>query len=119
MGEGYRRIEYVSNGSSAFCYESSTNGAYFERGPYGPKGVQELGEEVAIPVKEFDTEIFQTDARELSNELPDLADDFSSTRGDIPSLLPEHSPRDVKSARGKRQNLLREPTESVQISLPT
>nr|CUU99704.1 hypothetical transcript [Hymenolepis microstoma] len=35
-------IEYVSNGNSAFCYESSTNGAYFERGPYGPKGVKVL-----------------------------------------------------------------------------
>nr|CDS34660.1 hypothetical protein HmN_000926600 [Hymenolepis microstoma] len=32
-GEGYRRTEHVSNGNSAFCYESSTNGAYFERGP--------------------------------------------------------------------------------------
>nr|CUU00284.1 hypothetical transcript [Hymenolepis microstoma] len=31
--EGYRHIEHASNGNSAFCYESSTNGAYFERGP--------------------------------------------------------------------------------------
>nr|CDS27604.1 hypothetical protein HmN_000754200 [Hymenolepis microstoma] len=28
--EGYRRSEHVSNGNGAFCYESSTNGAYFE-----------------------------------------------------------------------------------------
>nr|CDS30557.1 Peptide G protein-coupled receptor [Hymenolepis microstoma] len=29
----WTRIENVSNANSAFCYESSTNGIYFERGP--------------------------------------------------------------------------------------
>nr|CUU98002.1 hypothetical transcript [Hymenolepis microstoma] len=33
LDEGYRRIEHVSNGNRDFCCESSTSGAYFERGP--------------------------------------------------------------------------------------
>nr|CDS26413.1 hypothetical protein HmN_000666300 [Hymenolepis microstoma] len=36
----YSHIETVSNANNAFCFESSTNGAYFERGPYSPKGVK-------------------------------------------------------------------------------
>nr|CDS28743.1 hypothetical protein HmN_000204600 [Hymenolepis microstoma] len=35
-------IEHVSNGNSAFCYESNANGAYFEREIYDPKGVKGL-----------------------------------------------------------------------------
>nr|CDS32080.2 histone lysine N methyltransferase SETMAR [Hymenolepis microstoma] len=39
-GVNYRRIEYVSNGNSDFCYRSSTNGVHVERGRFGPRGVE-------------------------------------------------------------------------------
>nr|CDS32306.1 hypothetical transcript [Hymenolepis microstoma] len=39
------------------------------------------------PLKEFDTELFQTDAREPSKEFPDLSDDSNSIYGDIQNLL--------------------------------
>nr|CDS32150.1 hypothetical protein HmN_000411800 [Hymenolepis microstoma] len=41
-GKGYRRIEQVLNGNRTFCSASSTNGAYFERAPYGPKGLKQM-----------------------------------------------------------------------------
>nr|CDS32680.1 hypothetical protein HmN_000451600 [Hymenolepis microstoma] len=35
---GHRRSEHVSKVNSAFSYESSTSGAYFEGESYGPEG---------------------------------------------------------------------------------
>nr|CUU97775.1 hypothetical transcript [Hymenolepis microstoma] len=37
-------IELASNDNSAFCYESSTTGAYFEGVPNGAKGVKGLNQ---------------------------------------------------------------------------
>nr|CUU98773.1 hypothetical transcript [Hymenolepis microstoma] len=51
---------------------------------------------IVEPVKEFGTELFQIDTRELPKELTDLAEDSSSIRGDFTNMLPEHCPTSTK-----------------------
>ncbi|VUZ45164.1 unnamed protein product, partial [Hymenolepis diminuta] len=51
---------------------------------------------------EFDTELFQTDIRELSQELPEHVDDSNLVRDDSYDFLPEHTTASHKS-RGKRK----------------
>nr|CDS27902.1 hypothetical protein HmN_000775000 [Hymenolepis microstoma] len=41
-GEGYRHVLNMFQTASVFYYESSTNGAYFVGGPYGPAGRQRV-----------------------------------------------------------------------------
>ncbi|VUZ57079.1 unnamed protein product [Hymenolepis diminuta] len=51
---------------------------------------------------EFDTELFQTDIRELSQEFSEHADDSDLIRDDSYDFLPEHAAASGKS-RGKRK----------------
>nr|CDS35261.1 hypothetical protein HmN_001014200 [Hymenolepis microstoma] len=51
---------------------------------------------IANPVKEFDIELFQTDTRKPSKELPDLFDGFNPLHVDIHNFLPEHSSIPIK-----------------------
>lgn len=65
---------------------------------------------------EFDTELFQTDIRELFRELPELADDSTPVQDDIHNFLPEPvtaSPvRHETRARGRHQNSLERTNEN-------
>nr|CDS28711.1 hypothetical transcript [Hymenolepis microstoma] len=68
----------------------------------------------ANPMKKFDTEMFQTDMRELSKELSDLAEDLISIHEDIQDFCRNillSQPRNVTSTGEKRQSLPRRTNE--------
>ncbi|KAM3184091.1 hypothetical protein ACTXT7_009071 [Hymenolepis weldensis] len=65
-----------------------------------------------ISATEFDTELFQTDIRELSQELPENADDSN------PNMLPPPA-RHETSERKDTKIYCSEPTKTVSIRHPT
>ncbi|KAM3183231.1 hypothetical protein ACTXT7_010753 [Hymenolepis weldensis] len=85
---------------------------------------------------EFDTKLFQTDIRELSQELPEHADGYNPLQDDIHDFLPEHATtsrktrdkrkrKTPKSTAVNQQKPEREqttrinPTKTIPINMPT
>nr|CDS28242.1 hypothetical protein HmN_000805800 [Hymenolepis microstoma] len=68
------------------------------------------------PVEEIDRELVQTETRDLSKELPDLADESRSINGDTHNLLSEYSTISTKK-RNKRNEKMAKPTAENQQNI--
>ncbi|KAM3181481.1 hypothetical protein ACTXT7_014294 [Hymenolepis weldensis] len=75
---------------------------------------------------EFDTELFQTDIRELSQELPEHTDDSNPVQDGIHDFLPEHVTASIKTRDKRKRKPPKStattrinPTKAIPVNMPT